>query len=64
MKYIKAYCPKCKKETLHVIKSKNSDGDSGIERICSAIFSIGFSELDSYKVIECKDCGNSEIIDD
>lgn len=62
MKFIKAYCPACKKETLHTVKSKNSYGDSGIERIFFSIFTLGFSELDAYKVIKCKDCGNKQVI--
>lgn len=56
MKTIKIYCPKCKKETTHIMWTEDSYGATGFERIFSTILSAGMSNLACSTYCKCLSC--------
>ena len=61
-KYIKSYCPDCKRVTTHKITTEDAYGASGITRIFTTIISLGTSNLMTETKCTCLSCGNTKII--
>ena len=57
MKTVKTYCPKCGKETTHVVYVEDGYGASGAARIFTTILSFGMSNLVTTKYSTCCSCG-------
>lgn len=57
-KIVQTYCPVCNRITAHEIYTTNNYGErTGIERLFTALFTVGFSEIDGYRICECLSCG-------
>lgn len=60
---IQTYCPICDRTTAHGIYTTNEFGErAGITRFFTALFTVGFSEIEGYWVCECLSCGKKRPI--
>lgn len=59
---VQTYCPRCGRTTAHEIYISNQFGERRIERFFTALFTVGFSEIDGYRVCECLSCGKKRPI--
>ena len=60
MKYIKTYCPNCKRESTHVVWTKDGYGASGTARIFTSLLSFGTSNLVCTTYSKCISCGKTK----
>ena len=62
-KVVQTYCPICDRTTAHEIYTTNNLGErAGITRFLTALFTVGLSEIDGYRVCECLNCGKKRPI--
>lgn len=60
MKNIRTYCPKCGKETTHIIYIEDGYGASGVSRIFTTLISFGMCNLVITKYSTCCSCGHTK----
>lgn len=61
-KIVQTHCPICDRTTAHEIYTTNGCGERGIERLLTAIVTVGFFELDRHRICECLSCGKKSTV--